>query len=807
MFYSACPFYLSRLDAPQRQVSFYVYLGCILLVGGILGSVYTIPLTDHINISGGMLAYGAFMMSAMLFVIIERNIVILRHIIRLLILVDVFNFLLNSLMVATLDHPLATNLNNINSTVFGNSAYIIVVGGLLIFSELSLLVYLFEFIKKATQKVVWASALYLLSFTVVMCLDAILFPYLVFGINPSFSNFLSDNFASKAFLAFSFSMCFGLVLWLNQNRFRQYFDSPPLSWRAMVLSSAKLQKEMQENERKLRTAANIIDSSQEGIVTTDPYFRLLDSNKAFFDMTGIKVSNKVEVYLFDIIKNNQFNMTIIKEHIAAQDFWVQEVYFEKQTTKSPQYALLSITALYDGNNSLVSGYVGTLTNINELKQTQHLLSYNAAHDQLTGLPNRSELRRILNELLSVSGQSNYLSKKVCMLFVVDLDNFKDVNDSYGQAIGDELLLFVTQVLQNLSKNKYTVFRLGADEFALLIPYFQANENARSLINDIKNVIKGPCTLSNGVVLHSNCTIGISETIGNSKSANQLIQQAHSALDSAKHECKGSSLYFNNRMTVKVRKKMDIEGRLRQCLSEDKLEVHYQPKVNIRSGKICGAEALVRWFDDQGSAIPPATFIPIAEETGLIEELGNTVMKKACEEAARWLKNGHTLQVSVNVSPYQLQFGNIIQVVNRALHASGLPAQQLELELTETALMEKENEIQPILLELRNMGLSIAIDDFGTGYSSLAYLKHFPISTLKIDKSFIDGIPDSKNDVELTSTIIAMAKNLGFEVVAEGVENKKQYDMLKQKDCDVYQGFLCSPAVESAAFVQLLHRNF
>ena len=799
LLFTAFPYYMTRLDSPYRQVSFYMYLAVVLFMGGMLGSVYSMQLAPDIIISGGMLTYGAFMMASMIFVIVERDLFILRHIVRLLITVDIFNFLLNSLIVATLQHPDTINLNHTQVAIFSNSAYIILVGGVLILVELFLLIYIFEGIKKISEKVTWTTALYLLSFTAVLCLDSFLFPLLVFGINPNLTNFIHDNILSKLVLAVSFSVGFGLVLLLNHQRLKHYIQSPALSWRVLITSTTKLQQDITEKERKLRQAAAVFDSTNEGIVVSNAEFYCSDSNYAFKQMTGLASSQLAQTNLLELMQLPPSNKHTIQQHIAQHQYWEQEVRFLHCQTQEPQYGLLSVSALTTERN-IVSGYVGALTNINELKHTQQQLRYNALHDSLTGLPNRQVL---LDEL---EMQVNSESQPVCQsaLLILDLDNFKDVNDSYTHLAGDEILLHVARALQSLTAPQLLVCRIGGDEFALYLKHYAHADDISQLLLALQQAVKGPWCLSNGINIHLSASVGISLYPGHAGSADELIQQADSALYNAKRQRKGSSLYFDESMILAVRHKLDIEGRLRECLKQGGLQVYFQPKISVKTGDMVGAEALVRWFDPEKGYIAPDAFIPLAEETGLIESIGNFVLSYSCQQGKQWLEQGHKIQIAVNVSAYQLRFGQLVATVQQVLQDTGFPASLLELEITETALMEKEQEALPILKQLRKLGVQLAIDDFGTGYSSLAYLKNFPINTLKIDKSFIDGIPNVMDDVELTSTIIAMGQNLGFQVVAEGVETMEQLVMLRFKGCDIYQGYLNSPAVNVQTFTEMLN---
>jgi EAL domain-containing protein (putative c-di-GMP-specific phosphodiesterase class I) len=333
------------------------------------------------------------------------------------------------------------------------------------------------------------------------------------------------------------------------------------------------------------------------------------------------------------------------------------------------------------------------------------------------------------------------------------------------------------------------------------------EDAALVANDIINVLSEPWQLSENIEVRIGASVGISLYPDHGDEPEQLLQQADSALYHAKAEGRGCFKYFSVAITQAARIRMDIEVRLRRGINEGELRVFYQPQVDINTGRIVGAEALVRWQDPLNGMVPPSIFIDLAEKTGLITSLGNWVLKEACLQGKRWLDAGlPPLTIAVNVSPHQFRYSHIDTVVHDILAETGFPAHRLELELTESALMQHEGEAILILERLHALGVTLAIDDFGTGYSSLSYLKLFPLNILKIDKSFIDDIPEQQSDREITSTIIAIAHTLQLKVLAEGVENVAQLAFLQEQGCDFYQGYLTSPPLPAADFEQLLRKS-
>jgi EAL domain-containing protein (putative c-di-GMP-specific phosphodiesterase class I) len=303
------------------------------------------------------------------------------------------------------------------------------------------------------------------------------------------------------------------------------------------------------------------------------------------------------------------------------------------------------------------------------------------------------------------------------------------------------------------------------------------------------------------------SIGISVFPNDGNSANQLIQHADAAMHQAKKRGRNTYSFYTDSLTLAASEHFELETRLRHAIAANQLRVYYQPQVDIATGHIIGAEALVRWLDPEHGLISPAHFIPLAEETGLINAIGEWVLRETCLQGARWIKAGLPfLTLAVNLSPHQFMRGNIAELVSKVLAETGFPAGRLELELTESALMDQEEAAVKMLHLLRAQDIRLAIDDFGTGYSSLAYLKRFPLDILKIDKSFVDDIPFHQDDMEIAATIIAMGHTLGFKVLAEGVETAEQLAFLQAKGCDMYQGYLTSPAVPAEEFEKLLKKK-
>jgi len=442
------------------------------------------------------------------------------------------------------------------------------------------------------------------------------------------------------------------------------------------------------------------------------------------------------------------------------------------------------------------------SNEQELIRHKEELERLANYDILTNLPNRLLFKTYLKKSIANAIHHGH----IIAIVILNLDRFKDINDSYGHNVGDELLKTMAERLLNRVREGDVVARLGGDEFALILEHIEHEEDIARVLKEVLKEISFICKLSNGIEVQINSSAGIVLAPKNGKNVEALFQYADSALHQAKSDGRGMYRYYTDAMTKRAQQKIVYENKLRHALRKGELEVYYQPQVHIQTGKIVGAEALLRWNDPKEGIIPPSLFIPIAEESGLINSIGEWVLNEVCKQGKIWLNQGYHLSLAVNVSANQIKYQNIPEIVSNALQNSGFEAQKLELELTESAMMQREDDVVTILHALKAIGVRLAIDDFGTGYSSLSYLKRFPIDVLKIDKSFIDDIPYEKDDMAIVVAIIEMGKALDYQILAEGIEYKEQLDFLKEKNCTLYQGYLKSKALQVADFEKLIQEQ-
>ncbi|WP_288349346.1 EAL domain-containing protein [uncultured Thalassospira sp.] len=430
-----------------------------------------------------------------------------------------------------------------------------------------------------------------------------------------------------------------------------------------------------------------------------------------------------------------------------------------------------------------------LTDITVRKRYEEQLVYMANHDTLTNLPNRSMLESSLSKALDKHKEASSTRHGATAVLFIDLDRFKVINDSLGHDVGDLLLKAVAGRLQKVIGRQEIVGRLGGDEFLIIIPDLKETQDAAILSQAVLDAL-APAFDIKGRVLFVSPSIGIALYPSDGEDFPALMRNADTAMYSAKSGGGGTYHFFTKTMNESAMARLVIENDLREALAQNQFELHYQPKVDLRTNRISGLEALIRWKQPGRGYISPMQFIPVAEETGLIGKIGEWVIAEVCRQIAEWdAQSVPPLPIAINLSPRQLIEGRITETISRILTDTGTPAARIVLEVTETVMMQEIKKSAAILEELRHLGLQIAVDDFGTGYSSLAYLKRLPINSIKIDRSFVRDVTIDTDDAAITRTIIVMGHNLGLKVIAEGVETKEQMAFLRESECDEVQGFL------------------
>ncbi|MDA9500020.1 EAL domain-containing protein [Bradyrhizobium sp. CCBAU 11357] len=436
-----------------------------------------------------------------------------------------------------------------------------------------------------------------------------------------------------------------------------------------------------------------------------------------------------------------------------------------------------------------------LMDITERKRAEARLAFMAQHDGLTGLPNRSLLRQQVDEMLLHTRRS---AEKVALL-MLGLDNFKAVNDTLGHAVGDKLLRGVAKRLRSTLREEDALARLNSDEFAIVQSGLARPEDAVMLAKRLLAAIADPYLLDGHSVVIG-ASIGIAMAPGDGDDSEKLLKSADMALSRAKLDARGSFAFFEAALDAKAQSRRKIEVELRDAIQNDVLRPYYQPLIDLTSGRITGFEALVRWPHAERGMVSPAEFIPVAEDTGLINPLGGLMLRRACLDAASWPDD---VRVAVNLSPLQFRSGNLLSMVTDALKHSGLPPRRLELEITETLLLEKSAQVLATLHALRALGVRISMDDFGTGYSSLSYLRSFPFDKIKIDQSFVRDLAANREAQAIIRSIVSLGKGLGVTITAEGVETEAELSCLRAEGCHEGQGFLFSKARPNAEIISLL----
>ncbi len=556
-------------------------------------------------------------------------------------------------------------------------------------------------------------------------------------------------------------------------------------------------------DEKLRQAAVVFDNAQEGIMVTDANARILAVNQAFCEITGYSESEALGETpgKFKSGRHDAAFYQGMWNTLASTGRWQGEVWDRRRDGEIyPKW--LSISAVRDAAGKTLR-YVALFADITHLKESEARLEHLAHFDVLTDLPNRLLFNSRLEHALE---QARRHGEHIALLFL-DLDRFKTINDSLGHPAGDELLITVARRIRKRLRVEDTLARLGGDEFVILLEKLDAAQRAAIVAQDVLQVLAEPVLLAGGHEVFIGCSIGISLYPNDAVDATRLVSSADAALYQAKEQGRNTYRFYTEALTTVANEHLALETRLRRGLERGEFILHYQPLIDARDDRMFGVEALVRWQPPDEALVPPGKFIQIAEETGLIVPLGAWILRTACAQARAWRDAGlPPLIMAVNLSGRQFQSSDVAGMVRAVLAETGLPASQLELELTESVLMEQADQAIATLDALKALGVRLAIDDFGTGYSSLAYLKRFPIDKLKIDQSFVAGLAEDADDREIAATIIAMARGLHLDVLAEGVETQQQLALLRQFGCEQYQGYLFGrpvPAEELACRLRAL----
>lgn len=569
-----------------------------------------------------------------------------------------------------------------------------------------------------------------------------------------------------------------------------------------ALESMHAESQRQAAAEQLQLAARVFENSAEGIVITDAKNHILMVNKTFTAVTGYspgEVIGKNPNLLSSGRQDRAFYSTMW-ESLHSDGEWRGEIENRRKNGELyPEWLNISVVRQTDGN---ISNYVAVFSDLTNRKEIENRLVFLSHFDTLTALPNRLQFH---DQIQHATSQATARGTKIAIL-TLDLDRFKLFNDTMGNAAGDRLLIEASSRLKTCISPGDSLCRLGGDEFAIILNNIDTASDAASVAIACQRKLRKTILLDEHEI-HLSASIGISLFPDDADTHENLISNADSAMYVAIEQGGNTFRFFQQEMNARSSERMRIESRLHHALERGELSVFFQPLVCAKTGRISGAEALLRWHSEELGSISPNVFIPLMEETQLIRPIGQWVLRKACEENRRWRElTGTELFVAVNLSAVQLSDENLIRDIQRVLSETNVDPRYLEIELTESAVMHDAELGLRTLNQIKQLGVKLSIDDFGTGYSSLSYLKQFPLDTLKIDRSFVIDAAVDDNASAIIRAIVAMGHTLGFDIIAEGVEDIDQVELLREVSVDILQGYYFSRALPATQFDELLHRN-
>ncbi|VAW43824.1 diguanylate cyclase/phosphodiesterase (GGDEF & EAL domains) with PAS/PAC sensor(s) [hydrothermal vent metagenome] len=555
-------------------------------------------------------------------------------------------------------------------------------------------------------------------------------------------------------------------------------------------------------EKKYGLARKVIENTTEAVVFTDAKGLIVDINEAYQEITGYQRSELIGKNP-NVLKSGRHDRRFYQSmwaQIKEQGNWSGEVWDRRKNGEIyPKWLIINVILDDDGNPA---GYVGIFNDLSDQKKAEEKLEELSFYDPLTHLPNRV----LFYDRLSVGISIAKREKHHLAVLLIDLDRFKVVNDSLGHNIGDELLECIAKRFLTLGRESDTVARLGGDDFAILLPELRSAEDASVVAQNFIDALLEPFCLEEHCI-NIGASIGISIFPSDGADGDGLVKRAELALYKAKEQGRNNYQYFSQELQDAVSDQLEMEDEMRHAIANEQFTLFYQPKISLATNKVTGMEALVRWIHPEKGLIPPDRFIPLAEETGLIIPLGEWILQTACRETVEWTrKYDESLIVAINLSAKQFKAPDLLEMIQKTLHDNQLSPRNVELEITESCVMEDVEGALQTMKRFRENHLKLAIDDFGTGYSSLGYLKQFPMSTLKIDRSFVMDLTTDSDDAAIVEVVILLAEKLGLEVVAEGVETSDQLEFLREQGCQYVQGYLLSRPLPAKEFEQFLKNN-
>ncbi|MFT3806969.1 EAL domain-containing protein [Arenimonas sp.] len=546
-------------------------------------------------------------------------------------------------------------------------------------------------------------------------------------------------------------------------------------------------------ERERRVALEVLRSMSEAVAVIDLDFRFISVNPAFSRITGYSEEEVVgqDSRLLDSTQHSSDFYRRVRDILERTGHWAGEMW-QKRKDSEEFLGWIEMSEVRDAQGQR-SHFVAVVNDITDKKRAEQELRYLANYDTLTGLPNRALLSERLGRAIV---RARRQETRVAVLFL-DLDRFKDINDSLGHAAGDRLLKAAATRLQATVSASDTVARLGGDEFTVVLEDVESLPAVERMAREILTAFSMPLEVDERHDVIITPSLGISLYPDHALVPTDLLKFADTAMYQAKAEGRNTYQIYNEAMDAEARKRATVLSSLRKAMDRGEFRLMFQPRMALADGRITGVETLLRWHSAELGEISPSVFIPLAEESGLILSIGDWVLEEACQTLKRWRSHGlHDISMAVNVSVLQLLRGKLPELLRRIIAATGVPADRIELEVTESMVMQNAEQTTAALNALREIGVSLAIDDFGTGYSSLVYLKRLPIDTLKIDKEFIGDLTRDPDDEAITATVITMGHSLGLNVIAEGVENEQQLAYLREQGCDEIQGYWLSQPIDA-----------
>jgi diguanylate cyclase (GGDEF)-like protein/PAS domain S-box-containing protein len=572
-----------------------------------------------------------------------------------------------------------------------------------------------------------------------------------------------------------------------------FLNDKLINYLAIKLNITKYVRQRQQLEQ----SAAVFDNTEDAIMITDGGNCIISVNRAFESMMGYREEEVLgkNPRILKSGKQSAYFYQSMWHSIMTIGVWKGKVY-DRTKNGSIIPAWLTIKAVKDDKGEIGS-FISIHTDLQDIIKTQERADFLAFHDSLTGLPNRINFEEHLAHLLKIASRND---TNVAVLFI-DLDRFKVINDTLGHQVGDEMLKTVAQRIKRVLRDTDMLARIGGDEFVVILESITQQSDPAHVGKKILEAVKEPIKIGN-TSLNTTASIGIALYPDDGLDGNTIIKHADSAMYHAKDLGKNNYQYYTEKLSYNVHQRLELEQALQTALRDNEFFLFYQPQYDLKTLEITGVEALLRWHSKTLGLISPAEFIPVAEDNGMIIKIGEFAFGTACKAFKRFKNAGLNLEtIAVNVSSIQFREENLMERFLSITADAGISPGNIEIEITERYIMEYTTTNMTILEDFRNLGFKISIDDFGTGYSSMSYLKKMPLDTIKIDKSFINDIPEDNNDVEITKAIIVLSKSLGYSVVAEGIEKEEQENFLRKHNCDVGQGYHFSKPLGENDFIE------